>query len=88
MINDPDAGGDKIGIRIDFPGPRDDFYQPNPGKDLQNITWEQFFREFDRQELKIEYDEVISFTDPSLSYRFLKRQTTEESPPINSEDVL
>lgn len=71
LLNTDDTSG-HVGLRIDFPGKEDDTYLSE--KHLpQNVTWEEFFAEFDRQELAFDYDSYVNPIDPSLSYRFILR---------------
>jgi hypothetical protein len=71
LLDHAQAEGDKMGIRINFPGPEDDEYlsTDHPPKD---ISWEEFFRIFDEQELAFVYD-TDHKGDPSLGYRFSNR---------------
>lgn len=71
-INHVQAEGDKVGIRINFPGPDDDTFlsDDHPPKD---ISWDEFFRIFDDQGLAFVYEEE-SRGDPSLAYRFRRRE--------------
>lgn len=75
IIDDPDANGDEIGIRVDFPGPDDDrFFDAN---EIREIPWEEFFKIFEDQQLAFEYEAEVGY-DPSLSYRFLKREMLKD----------
>lgn len=71
LLDHTQAEGDKVGIRINFPGPEDDTYlsEDHPPKD---ISWEEFFRIFDDQGLAFVY-ETERIGDPSLAYRFSRR---------------
>jgi hypothetical protein len=71
VIDDPSANGDMVGIRVEFPQAVDNYLKK---EEIQETTWEQFFAIFEEQQLAFEYDSEVSSVDPSLSYRFLKRE--------------
>jgi hypothetical protein len=73
IIDFPNAQSDLVGIRINFPGRADQVYfdESNPPRD---ITWREFFREFERQRLTFIYNDSEKITSPSDYYRFAKRQ--------------
>lgn len=73
IIDDPEAGADKLGIRITFPGNVNDRYFIADSLH-HRTTWEEFFAIFEDQGLALEYSEHLSVVDPSLSYRFMKRE--------------
>ena len=60
------------GIRIDFPGEKDDQYLSNAHLPEQ-LNWENFFRIFEHEKLVFIYDDENFQKDPSMSYRFAKR---------------
>lgn len=66
-----------ISVRINFPTKADDIYL-SANHATGDISWEEFFREFDRLNLAFEYNrgEVV---DPSSSYMFVKREMEEHS---------
>lgn len=84
-IKDPTSDQKIIGLRIDFPGNQDE-------TDLSRtrissiISWEEFFTEFDNQQLLFVVDDTSS-RDPSLNYRLLPRQTDTETSTINPDQV-
>lgn len=61
-----------IGIRIDFPGKVDDMYLSDDHKP-EYVSWEEFFKIFEAEELAMEYEEGNMFDNPSNAYRFLRR---------------
>ena len=71
IIDDPSGNGDMVGIRVEFQNESDKFLKR---EEIKETTWEQFFEIFESQQLAFEYDAEISSIDPSLSYRFLKRE--------------
>lgn len=74
FIDDPSTPGDTLGLRLDLPGKNDDTMLHDP---VRNISWEEFFEEFERQELAFEYEDIINVANPAkllMSYRFIKRK--------------
>lgn len=71
VIDDPQAGSDDVGIRIDFPGKKDEsLLRENVSPD---VTWERFFKIFEDKKLAFLYQERAKYHDPSMSYRFVLR---------------
>jgi hypothetical protein len=60
-------------VRIDFPGKEDDVYLGDSDRP-HNTSWDDFFKEFESQELAFQYSNEISASDPSMSYRFAPRE--------------
>ena len=72
VIDDPTAGADTVGIRINFPGAADD--APLPDRPVtQETGWSEFFRLFEERGLIFEYDENDDVEDKSQLYRFRPR---------------
>ena len=62
--------GDRAGVlTIDFPGSRD--------KDVDEMTWEAFFRIFDRENLALSYQETAPDGSPSITYDIVARESGE-----------
>ncbi len=77
VIDHPNALADKRGIRIDFPGKRDDAI-----KDITHpVSWDEFFRLFEDQQLLLAYDENPTDEDPAMWYRFEPRVLPPEGEP-------
>ncbi len=75
VIDHPNAQADKRGIRIDFPGKRDDAI-----KDLTHpVSWNEFFRIFDDQQLLLAYDDDPTDEDPAMWYHFEPRVPPPEA---------
>lgn len=70
IITDP--AGEK-GLRIDFPGKRDDMYLSQESFPNE-ISWNDFFDLFEELQLAFIFDEPTNESDPSLSYRFIRRE--------------
>ena len=66
-----------FGIRIDFPGKLDDMYLSTDHKP-KHITWEEFFKIFDEQDLALEFEDTMRIDDPSSVYRFIRRDNLDK----------
>jgi hypothetical protein len=77
VFDNPRAGSDPVGLRINFPGPRDDTFLPGGSNAPREVSWEEFFAHFDRLDLVMEYEpEPSSFEDdPSARYRFRRLES-------------
>jgi hypothetical protein len=75
VIDDPAAGSDKVGIRIDFPGRGDDTYLADSSH-ARPITWAEFFELFERHELLFVYQEDADPRSVADSYRFEPRRSS------------
>lgn len=72
IIDAPDATGDQVSIRIDFPGKEDERYGVSDW--AKYVTWDEFFEVFERQKLAFSYSEDRDIEDFSRAYRFIKRE--------------
>ncbi|RJQ26501.1 hypothetical protein C4577_03285 [Candidatus Parcubacteria bacterium] len=71
VIDDPDAGSDDIGIRLDIAGRADDQYL-STDRISKLISWSDFFDKF--EEMKLAFVYKVGADDKSgLSYKFIKR---------------
>lgn len=62
--------GDAAGVLyLDFPGA--------DKKDVAEMTWEQFFKTFDRQNLALAYEGALSASDGAPSWQLVDRATGE-----------
>lgn len=73
IIDHETAQGDKVGIRINFPGHNDEELLSVDVKP-HDISWDEFFQIFDERGLALEYTDKIPEYDPNDSYRFLRRE--------------
>lgn len=64
------------GLRINFPGAVDDEFLSRKNKP-KPVSWDEFFRVFDDQELAFSYKDRTIGNDPSLWYRFTYRSVPE-----------
>lgn len=75
-IDYPDAQGDEVGLRLDFPGNADE-------RDLsahQPIEWDEFFRLFDELQLSFLYlpvEQMDTDMHPQMAYRFIPSARVE-----------
>ncbi|HEX5368146.1 MAG TPA: hypothetical protein VFY10_01885 [Dehalococcoidia bacterium] len=74
--DNPQAGSDRLGVRIDFPGSADDAFNETPNQP-RDISWEQFFLLFDELNLAFEYEDRNGVADRSQLYRFTRRPPDE-----------
>ncbi|HTP01084.1 MAG TPA: hypothetical protein VMJ64_06890 [Anaerolineales bacterium] len=70
VIDHPRARADRLGIRIDFPGESHAVLM----SETRPITWDEFFRIFEDQELLLSYDDEPMGDDPTEWYHYEKRQ--------------
>lgn len=71
IIDHPGALADEIGLRIDFPGSRDNaFIDENIERE---VSWEAFFGRFEEEGLAFIYEDRES-DDPNSLYKFVKRE--------------
>ena len=77
MINDPEVVQDKIGLRINWKGRKDEGML-SEGRDVTgNITWDEFFSIMNRENLAFMYSdsEEVNLT---WAYKFVNKYATEE----------
>jgi hypothetical protein len=79
QINDPEATGDAVGIRIAFPEIQDDEFMPE--NEVQLISWHEFFRRF--REMKLQF----VFDPDSRYYRFEPVGFTENESDTQHEEM-
>ena len=73
ILDHEGALADAIGLRIGFSNSTNFLGETNTPQD---IAWEEFFRRFEEQQLAFEYNDTNEVFDPSLAYRFIKREET------------
>lgn len=72
IIDDPKVVSDKVGIRIDWPGEKDERMLSGTRHITKDISWDEFFAVMDRENLVFEYSEDESLS-PTWRYRFEPR---------------
>ncbi|HEX9008199.1 MAG TPA: hypothetical protein VF837_02985 [Patescibacteria group bacterium] len=77
IIDDPEVGGDKIGLRIDFPGEMDEEMLSSQRDVTRDIDWDRFFGVMDSKNLVFEYLDEENLHNPSMSYRFLDKNNPQ-----------
>ncbi|HCQ31420.1 TPA: hypothetical protein DIU27_03510 [Candidatus Collierbacteria bacterium] len=71
-INDPEVVMDKIGLRIDWPGHKDEGMLSSGRAATKDISWDEFFAVIERENLDFEYSEQENI-DPTWRYRFVPK---------------
>jgi hypothetical protein len=83
IIESPEAGAEKDGLRISFPGDkRDTFF--GTSKVARDANWDEFFKLFDDQELALVYLPTPNPNNLVDSYRFAPRH--DDTP--SSEQIM
>lgn len=77
MINDPEVVQDKIGLRINWKGQKDEAMLSKGREVTGNITWDEFFAIMAREGLAFMYSDTEDI-NPTWSYKFVNKYTTEE----------
>lgn len=73
VFDDPGATGDLIGIRIDFPGKKDERFMREAVK-TEGVTWNKFFEIFNKRQLAFVYNTSNEPDDLTLAYKFIPRK--------------
>lgn len=60
IFDDPTAITDKIGIRIDFPGHKDERYMHSTVV-AKVVSWEEFFKIFEKRKLAFVYGVTMAY---------------------------
>lgn len=68
-IDEPISTGDKVGIRINFPGTKDESYDIL--ERVRDITWDEFFEIFEQNKLGVIFKEGDH--NHAYEYFFIKR---------------
>ena len=76
-IDDLEVGGDKIGLRIDFPGNKDENMLSEARDVNHDVSWERFFSLMNSKGLVFEYLDEEKLENPSMSYRFLDKNNSQ-----------
>lgn len=77
IIDDPEVALDKVGLRIDWPGEKDERMLSGTRHTTRDISWDEFFAVMDRESLAFEYSEDESVS-PTWRYRFEPREAQPE----------
>jgi len=71
IIDDPDVTVDKTGLRIDWPGKKDEGLLSTDRKTTRDINWDEFFSIMDRNHLGFMYDDRMIDVSKTWSYKFV-----------------
>ena len=77
IIDDPEITEDKIGLRINWEGKKDEAMLSMVRKETRNISWDEFFAIMEREQLDFMYSDSEGI-NPTWSYKFLDRYPVEE----------
>lgn len=77
LIVDPNRFDRTTGLRIDFPGKQDEALLSHAHHN-KDVSWDDFFKVFEEQQLAFDYLEKPGETDLSDAYRFIKREAINE----------
>jgi hypothetical protein len=73
VIDAPEAKGDKVGLRINFPGFLDE-RELADFQETKTVSWEEFFKIFEEQKLLFMYDDKTKDSNPVNWYKLGKRE--------------
>jgi hypothetical protein len=77
VFDDPNAWGDKLGIRIDFPGKMDERFMSADVKS-RPVSWDKFFEIFDKRNLTFVYNTKEEPNDPTMAYMIVPKNITNK----------
>lgn len=78
VINDPAVVEDKIGLRIDWPGQKDEAMLSEARDVTHDISWNEFFDIMDTENLDFMYSEETDEINPTWSYKFVNKYIEPE----------
>ena len=73
VFDNPAAGSDPVGLRIDFAEGQDDRFVPE-GNPPRDVSWEEFFDLFEQLSLVFVYEDGREVADKSMLYQFARRE--------------
>lgn len=73
VFDDPSAGADKLGIRIDFKS-RENFKFMHDAVEVKEISWKKFFEIFDKRKLAFIYKDKDEPRDITMAYKLIPRK--------------
>lgn len=77
IIDDPEIVNDKIGLRINWKGMKDEAMLSNEREITRDISWNKFFSIMESQKLGFMYSNSEN-TNRTWSYKFVNKYSTEE----------
>ena len=78
IIDDPEVGGDNVGLRIDFPGVKDEALLSENRNTTEDTSWDRFFEVLESKNLSFMYTNEETPRNPSMAYKFVNRETPFE----------
>jgi hypothetical protein len=78
IMDDPEVVNDVRGLRIDWPGEKDEALLSTGRDETRDISWEEFFGIMDRHELGFMYSENTSDVNPTWTYKFVNKTAVVE----------
>lgn len=73
IIDDPNSGSDEIGIRVDFPGKKDEELLSSDRNQSSDTSWERFFEILESKNLDFTYIDDPKYHDLTESYMLVPR---------------
>lgn len=77
IIDDPAVREDEVGLRIDWPGKKDEAMLSEARHETRDISWDEFFEIMKIHNLIFEYSDQKD-VDETWSYRFRNMYEVEE----------
>lgn len=77
IIDDPMVENDKIGLRIDWPGRSDSNMLSQTRKVSRDISWDEFFRIMEKENLEFMYCEECDEVNNTWMYKFSRKGFVE-----------
>ncbi len=77
IIDDPEITEDKIGLRIDWKGKKDEAMLSEGRVTTRDIPWEEFFRIMEDQQLIFMYSDSKDI-NPTWEYKFVDKYPVDE----------
>lgn len=77
VVDDPEIKTDEIGLRVNFPGMKDERMLSTKRHVTRNISWNEFFNLMETHDLEFMYsdDEEVDLT---WRYKFANKYATDE----------
>ncbi len=77
ILDDPEIRTDEIGLRIDWPGKKDEAMLSSGRKATRDISWDEFFAIMERHGLEFLYSDQEEI-DNTWRYKFEPKYSPEE----------
>src|SRR5258706_1345452 len=73
IIDDHDVVNDTVGLRIDWPGEKDEAMLSGTRNETKDISWEKFFEIMDRHDLAFMYADQNEEVSLTWAYKFVNK---------------